>query len=1789
MNVPDNLNGHVYYFEPNDLDFGTDQDGNSVPMIPHLEDLCISMSLTAEIRSRDKKKNTLVEKTISWVSYPNPRFDQRTGRSDQMVNGGDNFNSENFLTTYYTEISTDKYVDHELIEGLGVTNVNISFESWYTPTITINFIDVHGSSLWGREEAIHDNGDLTADNLLGVFFTMPYPLFRLQVKGFLGQDVTYQLSVSKFNGNYNSQTGNFEATVQFIGYSYSLLTDIPLKCLSYVSELSYVGQAYWDENVKNNPKWQLIKADGTPTPPIKLYKLIENIKNAIGTIDSQRSLSCDNTEINVTSATPQATDISNDNQNVTLQQGKTVSDAMINLTGANNLSISYNNFITELVKTIENDNQGTVIFGSEKNKNGSYSEQALLIVKLNNEGKFIIGEKACQAYHRLDEAIDKFNENHSEKISNGIRSLDKGFHEHIPTTNGYVFRSEAKEILFKNQNDQRVYPCGGKIDYTHITFNGKRKMSKETAKALQEQVYAHNNNKVGPTKNPFPTTGQYVYAYLLPLGTTKYQIEKYIKSTTAAAINVETTVENKTAAQANGYEKVTINDNSSETDNWIEETRKKKIIDILGFEPTIGNFVKLMMCHLETFIEVMMVCNERIQSYIDNNERTYDNLGIKKEGTDLTISPKPYPWPALYNPNHNTNDETKIPAQEGNDYEVLGWPNDYKRKQGLPDMWEEKKVVLSIIEAIEKYSEESQAIVTSPLFRYDGLPITGSDLWTQTSPFRNVARDCDSIEKIAPYLGLRAANVIGLGDTQCSYVDAEILGYMDALNMISSYSKYDKLKEACKAKGTKQDFAKQVIDYLTCDSKITPTNQTEDGKKYNAFETVITGSGNPYNSTRHPIFIKNKNDNYYKYSYIYTKNLNGDGYISIVPTEILKFDGYGNPYNKLFESQITNKNGEKEKSHNFLLKINSTVKSGNITGTTQNFLYGCKTFKIIDESLQQNYTNEQLFYVNDNINASKRFVQQIDDYKNGNVKYLNYTVKGEKDDEKLRKFMERKYDVSLENYRNNYHSWRMLTPSLFEVDEAYAKKSLCKSDEKKNDVKYDKQWFDPNSKLYKNKINKALKEHVKTLNSTGENDKLYIRELLLTVNQSSHSLFGSKFYYQQNLVKDSEIDNTTKYEEKNIINKCKAYLILSSFMNAVDIKKINKHSVFKRGSTSLVQLLPPCYVLFLGALLWRRKFYDTFNKEPLCVKDYETSIPDKNTSFITDSGNMFYISSTGVNKKCCTISDYYMDYEDIDIAVKNKLINLFENFVLNGDLNTIINNCELNSATVVSEEERWNEWRGKWISTNFKPESPSHWTNIFKNFFGIYSSICITDDKNGLRLLFNEDNKAMEVLKNIYGLNGGYIVSRATTRRIGQGNNEITVTRQQLSGYLNGFATRINEIEIEAKKTEEIKETKDEQQIKRDICVSLYYSLKHLWDTWLVTADRNEFTIENFFNKNFVFIDSFYMNMYNVIKLNAEVIYDAYRMQDSNLLTFITNITSKEGCMFFALPSFLDSNVTPNGISTVNSYRASEVTDFKYKKENMKKMFTPITYNSIGSPQLHNTFVFIYTHSPSSVATENTEYRYDSYDMRNIDERPDALKVGILPPKQVIGADDYDNFQQKLLPNNTSNNIDRLQEEEELVSARYGYLMPCFGVTVNRGNNYIFKSINVNMDSPKITNVAAQTFSDILNKTGSDGSKRVFFHGQDIYSIYSQYSYQCEIEMMGCAQIQPLMYFQLLNIPMWRGTYMIYKVTHNLQAGMMTTKFTGMKMSRRQTPYADGYHVVGKKSAKTGKVLVKNS
>ena len=241
-------------------------------------------------RVNDDEQNTRKTYTISWSATKDELRRRKNSvlegnKGDMTINtdGTVDFPYEakyNYLTTYYTDISHDTYGKKTEIEGLGVESVQISYESWYTPTVVIKFVDVRGSALFGREEAIHLDEKLQAENVFGAFFTMPYPLFRLQVKGFLGKPVTYQLTCSNFKGEFNSQTGNFEAVATFLGYSWSLLTDIPFTYLVAAPYSTYKGKDYWDRNVSSNRDWQLQKHDGTTQNPPKLYKVFRLIKEA---------------------------------------------------------------------------------------------------------------------------------------------------------------------------------------------------------------------------------------------------------------------------------------------------------------------------------------------------------------------------------------------------------------------------------------------------------------------------------------------------------------------------------------------------------------------------------------------------------------------------------------------------------------------------------------------------------------------------------------------------------------------------------------------------------------------------------------------------------------------------------------------------------------------------------------------------------------------------------------------------------------------------------------------------------------------------------------------------------------------------------------------------------------------------------------------------------------------------------------------------------------------------------------------------------------------------------------------------------------------------------------------------------------------------------------------------------------------------------------------------------------------------------------------------------------------
>lgn len=220
-----------------------------------LEDLTISVQLSVEKKSRS-------------ILTSNKEGSYRTteqGVNISFVQGKKNAGEKN-LTTDFTNLTTNLN-DENIDEALGITSIDIDFNSSYAPNITIQFIDARGSAIFQNEDKIKNNS-----NKYSVFFQLPYPLYKLKIKGYYGQQVEYCLHMIKFNSRFNSQSGNFEITAQFVGYTYAMLSDA---LIGYMRAIPYtnLGKEKYD-NLKKTSQTPVLTLD-------ELYKAISTINESV--------------------------------------------------------------------------------------------------------------------------------------------------------------------------------------------------------------------------------------------------------------------------------------------------------------------------------------------------------------------------------------------------------------------------------------------------------------------------------------------------------------------------------------------------------------------------------------------------------------------------------------------------------------------------------------------------------------------------------------------------------------------------------------------------------------------------------------------------------------------------------------------------------------------------------------------------------------------------------------------------------------------------------------------------------------------------------------------------------------------------------------------------------------------------------------------------------------------------------------------------------------------------------------------------------------------------------------------------------------------------------------------------------------------------------------------------------------------------------------------------------------------------------------------------------------------
>ena len=239
------------------------------------EDMFIYVKFTATERSRGIVTSTSIDNPINESRDGEINFVATEVKYDASGEPIKNLmgKTESYATTNYTDIGGIKnsYATGSL-EGFGIRNISIKYNASLVPQVDIDFTDVRGSALFDVIE--QDN----RKSPYSLFFKMPYPIFTLTVKGYFGKPVVYCLHMVNWNSKFDSTTGNFDISANFLGFQQAFLADITIGNIIGVNNTTQGQQALknlpmevQDPITGENITLSSVPGYGIGTPPLDVF------------------------------------------------------------------------------------------------------------------------------------------------------------------------------------------------------------------------------------------------------------------------------------------------------------------------------------------------------------------------------------------------------------------------------------------------------------------------------------------------------------------------------------------------------------------------------------------------------------------------------------------------------------------------------------------------------------------------------------------------------------------------------------------------------------------------------------------------------------------------------------------------------------------------------------------------------------------------------------------------------------------------------------------------------------------------------------------------------------------------------------------------------------------------------------------------------------------------------------------------------------------------------------------------------------------------------------------------------------------------------------------------------------------------------------------------------------------------------------------------------------------------------------------------------------------------------
>jgi len=1726
-------NSRIYYVEPNYVsNVGTDIGEHGLhtnESIPDPSDYSIFVNLKVQVKGRNINIHTTNEGKEFAVNYE----DMQPGEFLSFLKGteyeGVECKTRCYLTTKYTDLYVDDVKTGENNEMFGISSIDIEYTHMMVPQVKIKFVDVRGASLFSPEEEAHDA--TTGLHKLDVegsffksFFSFPYPRYILEVKGFYGEPVSYELSCSEWKAHFDSSTGNFNVDSTFVGFAYAFLSDVMMNAITSAPYSDYLGEDYWNEKV-NSGEFYTIDETGGHTPMKRLPEIVQTIKSLTTEQQEQTSTayvqeqaereaqeSSSNSETQSTGST-NSTDTNTTSNSSAVSETTSNQPLVASLPPAEG---SRPDFGWQTTPSVQNQNE-PVRFGDTGTTNGAnrpaeppYASADGTIVQkqTNNQND---GKSNTTGNTNTNSNVDGSTE---QKLLSDVMSCYEDYMKHIRNVANFLMAKRLwftdfkigydsvsqkyvrgvvcvlpgdiksnKDImdrlsmsdkgktalLWKNLNDSIDNYNSQTGKNIKNTLTSPETISPTTlfsfkGKKMNEMSLAISDDMKEKLKS-YPGVTQWLNEYLEKFRKGKLSKfgkgDRWRKDDKDKPHTISTDEISGVIILDNGFYDTLFKTNEDVNQN-IENEQQSSITEEQQKMIDALGFVPT----IENISRIIMAHFETLIHMIKQTaldiENDTENRSPEKLGVDLNRIPDLRIGKDHIPPFPRVTEVSNKNSEGGYSDEEECWIGN------LSGNWREEDLINGIINGVNEASKKLEAAKR-------GEPISNTDnVGSYTTPMEYPMCPTDFIITGNPYGSdvdfSDFTDVVGrVGIRMAQIFGVSNIDYGSHAKTIGKLEAYNFAKFF-------PNPSKEFIEKLSVDN----VSFTQ------VFVDLLKGSSDSTRKT----YGKKYSDTEYGYA-------------------------WDNPSSKGSKGLFMAEGNADFKLNDFFVKETVKTRSkagyaGVKDGTSEN-----KSYYIPVQNVGFKEINSDMPFVGKD---NRQRPSSLDNYL-----ATSDTANDEEKDKTVPNVVF--IDATPDRYEN-------IINNKFNDEYSSEVQGIFK-DFKCTAAMYEDCYINHQG-LYK-KINKEIPIIVEK--EDGTEDKEQTAEVFpIKVDKGKKYGLFKKGFVLGNGEAGSDFDlgnlpyfekSDVKYEKINFEEFCADYDFNKYTVNVltdVDYDDTNDGNVSRSvfGSPVYYSLSSDKEKATYFLISLRHLVdYDTCLDR---IVDYKTPCSFVPYASILLAGAVLSVDSE-IKELKENINDYRKKFINVRNDVRNFFIDEFNKWMNEGF--KAIQKLELRFTGEFPKEDFH-----RWVLNNKDVQDDKikggdtvkYFADKLENYEDFFANYVTVDEDyvDGFLLANRESGEGTKEATKV--ILKRYAVLKTTAYAEKDRKGVISISQSNGNNFIDGFVDELKiQYGVSSNTTDNKGETSGTKLAKDnatmtndDIRVGIYRYIKLIYDRWIAGDNVGDnFTLKYYFegdNPVFVFIDTFYHKIGQSILINigdfADKIIEAQTSRQYSLLSMFGDICNVNKFLFFCINNFIDLS----------------------KQENLKNIFKPISYLDMKKPANHPNFIFNYTYEASSHLDlgDGNAYKGDSFMIT-----PEGSHL----PIPLQGGNETD------------------------------YHIPAFGVSYGKQYQSFFSDIDVSMDSPIATDQAIKAqymIASMNNDNKESENKRMSFVGQDLYTVYSNNSYTCTIKMMGCAWIQPLMYFCLTNVPLFRGTYQIMNVTHSIQPGNMTTTFKGVRMANVQ-------------------------